>query len=179
MGIAKCSNLAALASSFGRRFVGVKCWGELFHTSSVRKFMACLLIMLWFRNRPAMETYWTLGILFGSRVSWIRWAVLPRRGDCLAGVALVAGGNGRLGIAGVIGGTVPGILLRALRGWTRFVDFSARFVVEFSAFMMGDAFDILRRSCNVGISGVLPTLCSALGATLCWSCIGTRSWGTR
>ena len=135
--------------------------------------------MLSFRNRPAMGTYWTLGILFGSRVSWMRWAVLPRRGDCLTGVASVAGGIGRLGIAGVIGGTVPGILLRVLRRWTRFVDFSAHFVVGFGAFTMGGAFDILRRSCNVGISGVLPTLCSVLRATLCWSCVGTRSCGTR
>jgi len=94
-------------------------------------------------------------------------------------VASVAGGIGRLGIAGVIGGTVPGILLRVLRRWTRFVDFSAHFAVGFGAFMMGGAFDILRRSCNVGISGVLPTLCSVLRATLCWSCVGTRSCGTR
>ncbi len=179
MGIAKCSKLAAVASSFGRRFVGVKCWGELFHTSLVRKFMACLLIMLWFRNRPAMGTYWTLGILFESCVSWMRWAVLPRRGDLLTGVASVAGGIGRLGIAGVIDGTVPGILLHVLQRWTRFVDFSARFVIGFGAFMMVGAFDILRRSCNVSISGVLPTLCSALGTNLCWSCVGTRNWGTR
>ena len=122
-----------------------------------------------------METYWTLGILFGSRVSWIRWAVLPRRGDRLTGMASVAGGIGRLGIAGVIGGTVPGLLLRVMRRWTLFVDFSTRFVIGFGAFIMGGAFDIRQRSCIVVISGVVPTLCSALGATLCWSCIGTRS----
>ena len=126
-----------------------------------------------------MGTKRTLGILFGSLVSWMRWAVVPRRGDCLTGVASVAGGIGRLGIAGVIGGTVPGILLRVMRRWTRFVDLSAHFVIGFGAFIMGGAFDIRRRSCNVVISGMVPTLCSALGATLCWSCIGTCSWGTR
>jgi len=66
MGIAKCSKLAAVASSFGQRFVGVKCWGELFHTSLVRKFMACLLITLWFRNRPAMGMKRTLGSSSGA-----------------------------------------------------------------------------------------------------------------
>ena len=135
--------------------------------------------MLWFRKRPAMGTNLTLGIRFGSRASWMRWAVLPSRGDCLTGAASVAGGIGRLGIAGVICGPVPGILLRVMRRWTRFVDFSARFVVGLGAFMMGGAFDIRRRSCNDGISGVIPTLCSALGATLCWSCVGIRSWGIR
>ena len=129
--------------------------------------------MLWFRKRPAMGTNLTLGAFLGS------CAVFPSRGDRRTGVASVAGGIGRLGIAGVIGGTVPGILLRVMRRWTRFVDFSARFVVGFGAFMMGGAFDIRRRSCNDGISGVIPTLCSALGATLCWSCVGTRSWGIR
>ena len=81
--------------------------------------------MLWFRKRPAMGTNLTLGAFLGS------WAVFPSRGDRLTGVASVAGGIGRLGIAGVIGGTVPGILLRVMRRWTRFVDFSARFVVGF------------------------------------------------
>ncbi len=89
-----------------------------------------------------MGTQRTLGILFGSLVSWLRWAVLPRRGDRLTGVASVAGGIGRLGIAGVIGGTVPGILFLVMRRWTHFVDFSARFVVGFGAFIMGGAFDI-------------------------------------
>ncbi len=126
-----------------------------------------------------MGTKWTLGILFGSLVSWMSWAVLPRRGDHGTGVASVAVGAGCRGSVVVIGGAVPGTLLCVMRWWTLFVDFSARFVVGFGAFMMGGAFDILRRSCNVGISGVLPTLCSALGATLCWSCVGTRNWGTR
>jgi len=94
-------------------------------------------------------------------------------------VASVAGGIGHLGIAGVIGGTVPRILFLVMRRWTLFVDFSALFVVGFGAFIMGGAFDIQRRSCSVVISGVVPTLCSVLGATLCWSCVGTRSWDTR
>ena len=135
--------------------------------------------MLWLHNLPAMGTKWTLGILFGSLVSWMRWAVLPRWGDHCTGMALVAVGTGRRGSVGVIGGTLPGTLLCVMRRWTLFVDFSTRFVVGFGAFIMGGAFDIRRRSCIVVISGVVPTLCSALGATLCWSCIGTRSWGTR
>jgi hypothetical protein len=118
-----------------------------------------------------MGTTRTLGILFGSLVSWMRWAVLPRRGDRLTGVASVAGGIGRRGIAGVIGGSVPGILFRVMRRWTLFVDFSARFVVGFGTFNMGGALDIRQRSCTVVMSGVVPTLCSALGVTLCWSCV--------
>ena len=77
------------------------------------------------------------------------WAVLPRWGDHLTDVALVAVGIGRRGIAGVIGGTVPGILFRVMRRWTHFVDFSARFVVGFGAFIMGGAFDIRQRSCGL------------------------------
>ena len=179
MGIAKCSKLAAVAASFGRRLVGVKCCGELFHTSSVRKLIACCLITFWFCNWPAMGTKRTLGILFGSLESWMRWAVLPRRVDCCTDVASGAVGIGHRGIACVIGGTVLGILFCVMRRWTRFVDFSACFVVGFGAFIMGGALDIWQRPCNVAVSGVVPTLCSALGASLCWSCIGTRSWGTR
>jgi len=41
MGIAKCSKLVVVGSSFGRRFSGVYIWGELFQTSLVRKLMAC------------------------------------------------------------------------------------------------------------------------------------------
>ncbi len=134
--------------------------------------------MLWLRNLPAMGTKWTLGIVFGSLVSWMCWAVLPRQGDRRTGMAAVVVGTGHRGSVGVIGGTVPGTLLRVMRRWTLFVDFSARFVVGFGAFIMGGVFDIRQRSCNVVISGVVPTLCSALGATLCWSCVGTRSWGT-
>ena len=125
-----------------------------------------------------MGTKRTLGILFGSLVSWMHWAVLPRQGDRHTGMASVAVGTGRRGSVGVIGGTVPGLLLRVMRRWTLFVDFSAHFVFGFGAFIMGGAFDIRQRSCICVISGVVPTLCSALGATLCWSCVGTRSWGT-
>ena len=118
--------------------------------------------MVWFRKRPAMGTNLTLGAFLGS------CAVFPSRGDRRTGVASVAGGIGRLGIAGVIGGTVPGTLLRVMRRWTLILDFSARFVIGFGAFIMGGVFDIWQRSCNVVISGVVPTLCSsALGATLC------------
>ena len=114
-----------------------------------------------------MGTNQTLGILFGSLVSWMRWAVLPRRGDHRTGMALVAVGTGRRRSFSVIGGTVPRALLRVMCRWTLFLDFSARFVVGFGAFIMGGAFDIWQRSCNVVKSGVVPTLCSALGATLC------------
>ena len=41
MGIAKCSKLVAVASSFGHRFSEVNSWGELFQTLLVRKLMAC------------------------------------------------------------------------------------------------------------------------------------------
>jgi hypothetical protein len=126
-----------------------------------------------------MGTKRTFGILFGSLVSWMRWAVLPSRGDRFTGGALLAGGIGRLGIAGVIGGTVPGILFLVTCRWTRFVDFSARFVVGFGAFIMGGAFDIRQRSRTGVISRVVPTLCSSLWATLCWSCVGAHSRGTR
>jgi hypothetical protein len=98
--------------------------------------------MLWLRNLPAMGTKRTLGILFGSLVSWMHWAVLRRWGDRRTGVAAVAVGTGRRGSVGLIGGTVPGTLLRVMRRWTLFVDFSARFVVGFGAFIMGGAFDI-------------------------------------
>ena len=94
-------------------------------------------------------------------------------------MAAVVVGIRRCGSVGVIGGMVPGTLLRVMHWWTRFVDFSTRFVVGFGAFIMGGAFDIRQRSCIVVISRVVPTLCSALRATLCWSCVGTRSWGTR
>ena len=142
MSIGKCSKLAAIASSLGCRFAGVKSLGKLFHTSLVRKLMACLLITLWLRSLPAMGIKWTLGILFGSLVSWMSWAVLPRRGDHGTGVASVVVGAGRRGSVVVIGGTVPGTLLCVMRWWTLFVDFSARFVVGFGAFIMGGAFDI-------------------------------------
>jgi len=103
---------------------------------------------------------------------------LPRWGERRTGIAASAVGIGHLRIAGMIGGTVPGTLFHVMRRWTRFVDFSARFAVGFDAFIMGGALDIRQRPCNVAVSGVVPTLCSALGASLCWSCIGTRSWGT-
>jgi hypothetical protein len=108
----------------------------------------------------------------------MRWAVFPSRGDCRSGVASVAVGGGRRGSARVIGGTVLGTLLRVMRRWTHFVVLIARFVVGFGAFMMGGASNIRRRSSNVMISGVGPTLCSLLGATLCWSCVGALGWGT-
>jgi len=126
-----------------------------------------------------MGTKRTLGILFGSLVSWMHWAVLPRRGERRTGIAASAVGIGVAEFAGVIGETVPGTLFRVMRRWTHFVDFSAHFVVGFGAFIMGGALDIRQRPCNVVVSGVVPTLCSALGATLCWSCVGTCSWGTR
>ncbi len=68
--------------------------------------------MLWLHNLPAMGMNWTLGILFG---------VLPRRGDRRTGMALVAVGTGLCGSVGVIGGTVPGTLLRVMRRWTLFL----------------------------------------------------------
>ena len=77
-----------------------------------------------------------------SFVACMHWAVLPSRGGRRTGVAVSLVGTGRHGIAGVIGGTVPGILFRVRRRWTRFVDFSARFVVGFGAFIMGGASDI-------------------------------------
>jgi hypothetical protein len=112
-------------------------------------------------------------------VAWMRWGVLLRQGERHTGVAASLVGTWRRRIAGVIGGTVPGTLFCVRRRWTRFVDFSARFVVGFGAFIMGGAFDIRRRSCISDMSVVVPTLCSALGATLCWSCDGVLSWGTR
>ncbi len=127
--------------------------------------------MLWFRNRPAMGTKRTLGSSLGA--SWLGCV------GTFSGVAVSLVGTRRRGIAGVIGGTVPGTLFRVMRRWTRFVDFSARFVVGFGAFIMGGAFDIRRRSCIAVMSGVVPTLCSALGATLCCSCVCVLSWGTR
>ena len=89
-----------------------------------------------------MGTKRTLGILVGSLVSWMRWAVLPRRGERRAGVAAVAVGIGRHGIVGVISGTVPGILFCVKCWCTCFVDFMFCFVVGFGAFIMGGAFDI-------------------------------------
>ncbi len=88
----------------------------------------------------------TLGILVGSLVLWMRWAVLPRRGERRSGVAVVAVGIGHCGIAGVIGGKVPGILFCVMRWCTRFVDFRCHFVVGFGAFIIGGAFDIQQRS---------------------------------
>ena len=93
-----------------------------------------------------MGTKRTLGIFVGIFVAWMRWAVLPRRGERRTGVAATSVGTGRRGIAGVIGGTVPGTLFRVRRLWTRFVVFSARFVVGFGAFIMGGASDIQQRS---------------------------------
>ena len=75
-------------------------------------------------------------------MSWMRWAVLPKQGDRRTGIAAVAVGIGHWGIVGVIGGTVPWILFCVMRWCTRFVDFSACFVVGFGAFIMGGAFDI-------------------------------------
>ena len=75
---------------------------------------------------------------------WMR--VLPRRGERRTGVAAVAVGIGRHDIVGVISGTVPGILFHVMRWCTHFVDFSARFVVGFGAFIMGGVFDIRQRS---------------------------------
>ncbi len=126
-----------------------------------------------------MGTKQTLGIFIVIFVACTHWAVLPRRGERCTGVAASSVGTGRRGIAGVIGGTVPGTLFRVRHRWTRFVDFSARFGVGFGAFIMGGASDIRQRSCIAGISGVVPTLCSALVATLCWSCVGVLGLGTR
>ncbi len=97
---------------------------------------------MWFRNLPAMGTKRTLGIFVVIFVACTRWAVLPRRGERRTRVAASSVGTGRRGIAGVIGGTVPGILFRVRRWWTRFMDFSAHFVVGFGAFIMGGASDI-------------------------------------
>ena len=97
---------------------------------------------MWFCNCPMMGTNQTLGLLFGSLVLWMRWAVLPRWGERCTGVAAVVVGIGRCGIVGVIGRTVPGILFHMMRWCTRFVDFSACFAVGFGAFIMGGVFDI-------------------------------------
>ena len=72
----------------------------------------------------------------------MRWAVVPRWGEHHTGVAASLVGTRRRGIAGVIGGTVPGTLFHVRRLWTRFVVFSARFVVGFGAVIMGGASDI-------------------------------------
>ncbi len=89
-----------------------------------------------------MGTNQTLGILVGSLVLWMRWAVLPRRGEPCTSVAVVAVGIGWCGIVVVIGGMVPGLLFRVMRWCTRFVDFRFSFVLGFGAFIMGGAFDI-------------------------------------
>ena len=101
----------------------------------------------------------------------MRLAVLLRRGERRTSVAASLVGIGRRGIASVIGGTVPGIFFRVVRRWNRFVDFSACFVVGFGAFIIGGASDIRRRSCIAVMSGVVPTLCC--------SCVGVLSWGSR
>jgi hypothetical protein len=93
-----------------------------------------------------MGTKRTLGIFFVIFVAWMRGAVVPRRGERRTGVAASSVGTRRRGIAGVIGGTVPGTLFRVRRQWTRFVVFSARFIVGFGAFIMGGASDIRQRS---------------------------------
>jgi hypothetical protein len=72
----------------------------------------------------------------------MNWAVLPSQGGCRTGVALVAVGGGHHGGTRVIGGTVLGILLHVSRQCTRFVNFSAHFVVGLGAFMIGRALDI-------------------------------------
>ncbi len=59
-----------------------------------------------------------------------------------------------------------------------FVSFSARFVVELGAFMIGGALDIQQRSLIKIISWVGPTLCSPLVTTLCWSHISATAQGT-
>ena len=93
-----------------------------------------------------MGTKLTLGIFLAIFVAWMRVAVVPRRGERRTGVAASSVVTGRRGIAGVIGGTVPGTLFCVRLLWTRFVVFSARFVVGFGAFIMGGASDIRRRS---------------------------------
>jgi hypothetical protein len=153
---------------------------KFFQTLSVRKFIACLLIILWLCKQPAIGMNWTLGIVCGTLVSWMPcWAVLPSQEDCCTGVALVAVGGGRRGGTSVIGGTVPGILLHVSRRCTRFVNFSTCFVVGLGAFMIGGASDIRRRSSIEIISWGGTTLCSLLGITLCWSPVGATAWGTR
>ncbi len=108
----------------------------------------------------------------------MRWAVLPSQGDHRTGVALVAVGGGWRGGARLIGGTVPGILLRVNRQCTCFVNFSTRFVVGLGAFMIGGASDIQRRSSIETILRGGTTLCSPLRITLCWSRVGVTTWGT-
>ena len=143
--------------------------------------------MLWLCNQPAIGTKQTLGILRGSIASCMHWVVLPSQGDCRTGVALVASGSGCHGSVLVIGGTVPGTLLHVRCRWTCFVELRACFVVGLGAFMMGGASDIRRRSSYVvrfvltstWLTGVGPTLCSLLWATLCWSCVGALGWGNR
>ena len=86
----------------------------------------------------------------------MHWAVLPRRGERRTGIAASSVGTGCRGIAGVIGGTVPGTLFHVRRLWTRFVVFSVHFVVGFGAVIMGGASDIRRRSCIAVIAGLVP-----------------------
>ncbi len=79
-------------------------------------------------------------------MSWMRWAVLPRRGERRTSVAAVAVGIGCRGIVGAISGMVPGTLFCVMCWWTCFVYFSAHFVVGFGTFIMEGTFDIQRRS---------------------------------
>ncbi len=98
------------------------------------------------------------------------------RGDWRIGVISVVVGGEYSGCVHVIGGTVPGTLLRVSRKWTRLVDLSARLVVGLGAFMIGGAFDICWRLSAGVISGVGPTLCCSSRAG---TCIGAASWGAR
>ncbi len=100
--------------------------------------------------------------------------IFHSRGDRRIGVVLVAIGGEYSGCVRVIGGAVPGTLLRVSRRWTRLVDLSARLVVGLGAFMIGGAFDI-RWSLLAGVtSGVGPTLRFPSGAG---TCVGAASWG--
>ena len=122
--------------------------------------------MLWFRNRPAMGTNLTFGIFFGSFVAWMCWALLLRRGERRTGVAVSLVGTGRRGIAGVIGGTVPGTLFHVMRRWTRFVDFSARFVVGFASLL--DLAHSLWEVCLTFDKGLVLLLCLEWYPPIVW-----------
>jgi hypothetical protein len=106
-------------------------------------------------------------------VSSVCGGIFCSRGDWRIRVILVAVGGEYSGCVHVIGGTVPGTLLRVSCRWTRLVDLSAHLVVGLGAFMIGGAFDICWRLSAGVTSGVRPTLCCPSGAG---TCVGAISW---
>jgi hypothetical protein len=183
-----------------------RCWVNHGHRKMVQ--IGCSSFFLWSQSRGSVDGGRVVPNLVGKKINGLLTYYIvvtqsacdwdktdlrdplwePRVVDALGSLAqpgrspywscLGSGWGWMRGSARVIAGTVPGTLLRVMRRWTRFVVLSARFVVGFGAFMMGGASNIQQRSSNVMILGVGPTLCSLLGATLCWSCVGVLGWGT-